>query len=99
MARASTPRSNATFFGIPVGDFGGFASVLLSFAAGCITFFVLTFISIFGIMILNGFGHHISYAMSYRWIALPVAVIVLVISLVYLGALWLSRKFRGEPLV
>lgn len=99
MALRSVPRSEATFFGIPVGDFGGFASVLISFAAACITFFVLTFISIFGIMILNGFGHHISYAASYRWIALPVAIIVLVISLVYLGALWLLRKFRGEPLL
>jgi len=28
-----------------------------------------------------------------------VAIIVLVVSLLYLGALWLSRKFRGEPLV
>lgn len=99
MAQLSTPGSKATFFGIPAGDFGGFVTLLISVAAACLTFFLLTFLSIFGIMILNGFGHHISYAASYRWIALPVALLVLVVSLVYLGALWLRRKFRGEPLV
>jgi hypothetical protein len=86
----------ARFFGIPVGDFGPFATVLISASIGALTFFIATFLSIFGIVIYNAFGHHVDFNVSYRWIALPAGVLMLLVSLTYLGSLWIRRKSRGE---
>ena len=80
---ANTPRP--TFLGIPTAGFGAFATVLISAATAALTFFFVTFLSIFGIMIYNSAGHHLTYAFSYRWIALPAAIAVLLCSLLLLG--------------
>jgi hypothetical protein len=85
------------FFGIPLGSFGLFASLLLSFSLGFIAFFASCFASIIGILIYNGAGHHaVNFADSYRYIALPVGLAVLAISLVFFVGLWLLRKLRGN---
>jgi hypothetical protein len=97
MTSVSANRASARLFGIPVGDFGAFATVLISASAGVLTFFLVTFVSIFGIMIYDyGFGHHVTFAASYKWFALPAGILVMLASLIYLGSLWLRRKFRGE---
>jgi hypothetical protein len=47
-------------------------------------------------MIYNGMGHRVDYAESYKYISFPAGCVVLVISLVFFGRLWLRRKFlRG----
>jgi hypothetical protein len=99
MTTISANSTSARLFGIPVGDFGPFATVLISASAGMLTFFLVTFVSIIGIMIYNfGFGHQLTFAASYKWFALPAGILVLLASLSYLGSLWLRRKFRGEAL-
>lgn len=97
MATVSQNRSSATLFGIPVGDFGAFATVLISAASGMLTFFLVTFISIFAILIYNGFGHHVNFANSYKFVALPAGIVVLLFSLIFLGSVWIRRKMHGDP--
>ena len=79
--------------GIPVGDFGLFASTLIAVALGFITFFGATFLSIFGLLIYNrAGGHRVPLDTSYKFIALPAGIFVLIVSLAALLAIWLHRK-------
>ena len=83
-----------TFFGIPIGRFGFFSSLLLGAAAGFLAFFLTTFCSIFGVMIYDGI-HHLSLqnlSISYKFIAAPVGLTAMLVSLAYLMNLWLRRK-------
>ena len=43
-------------------------------------------------MIYNGMGHHVDYAVSYKYIAFPAACVVLLASLIFFGSLWVRRK-------
>jgi hypothetical protein len=82
-------------FGVPVGDLGWFASLLISFALGFATFFAATFCSIFAVLFYNTATHHaIDFALTYKRVGLPAGVLMLVISLGYLGTLWVKRQLR-----
>lgn len=82
--------------GLPVGDFGLFASGLLAVSLGLAGFCGSCFLSILGILIYNSTGHQaIDYADSYHYIALPVGLSVLVVSGLVLGVLWVRRQVRG----
>ena len=82
-------------FGVPLGDLGWFATLLMSFASGFLAFFLATFLGIVGLLIANTMMHRgIDYAISYRLIGLPAGLVVLVIALVYLGSLWVKRILR-----
>jgi hypothetical protein len=84
-------------FGIPLGDFGIFSSLLLSLALGFISFFASAFVAIFAILIYNSAGHHaVDFADSYKFVALPVGLLVLFLSLVLFGTLWIRRKTSGR---
>jgi len=88
-------RSAATLFGIPIGELGWFASLLMGTATGFAAFFAATFLGIFAILILNSTGHRgIDFALSYRWVGFPVGMVVLVTAWSYLGTLWLRRQVR-----
>jgi hypothetical protein len=79
--------------GIPVGGFGLFSSTLIAIALGFISFFGVTFLSIFGLMIYNrAGGHRVPLDTSYKFIALPAGIFVLIVSLALLLAIWLRRK-------
>jgi len=94
---AVTQANQGRFFGIRLGDFGLFATLLLSFSLGFLAFFATCFVAIFGILIYNGTGHHnLNFADSYRYIALPVGFTVLAVSLIVLLGLWLRRKLSGN---
>ena len=94
---AATQANQGRFFGIPLGDFGLFATVLLSFSLGFLAFFATCFVAIFGILIYNSAGHHnMNFADSYRYIALPVGLAVLAVSLIVLLGFWLRRKLSGN---
>jgi hypothetical protein len=81
--------------GIPLGDLGWFASLLLGFAAGFAAFFAATFCGIFGILIWNSATHGtVDFALSYRAVGLPVGVVVTVVALGYLGTMWARRMLR-----
>ncbi|AXC11475.1 hypothetical protein ACPOL_2151 [Acidisarcina polymorpha] len=94
---ANPASSTGRLFGIPIGDFGWFASLLLSFSLGFASFFGATFLGIFGLLIYNQGGHHtVNYADSYRLIGLPVGIGVLLLSLILFGFLWVRRKVAGR---
>ncbi len=81
--------------GIPVGDFGFFATLLVAASAAMLTFFAMTFLSIIGVSIYKGIsGSGVSLAVSYKYIAFPTACVVLAVALVYLMTVWVRRKMR-----
>jgi len=85
----------ATLFGIPFGGLGWFGTLLIAVAAGFMTFFATTFCAIVVILIFNSAAHtSIDYAVSYRYVGLPIGLIVLVCALAYLGTLWVKRVLR-----
>jgi hypothetical protein len=84
-------------FGLPLGNFGLFASLLIAFSSGFLAFFLVTFLGIFGILFYNTIGHHsLDLAIAYKVIALPVGVAVLVVALFLLGFLWVRRTLAGS---
>src|SRR5271155_3912308 len=85
-------RAGTTVFGIPLGDFGFFTSLLMTLTVGFLSFFLFTFLAIVGTMIYNGMGHHADSAHSYKYISFPAACVVLAASLIFFGSLWIRRK-------
>ena len=90
--RASGP---GTLFGVPIGDLGWFASLLMGTATGFAAFFAATFVGIISILIYNSTTHStIDFSYSYLRIGLPVGLLTLVVALGYLGMLWVRRITR-----
>ena len=84
-----------TVLGFPLRGFGLLTSLLLSFASALITFCLTTMIAIFSLLIWNlGFRHSVDFAITYRYIGLPAALVVLFVALPYFGVLWIRAKFR-----
>jgi hypothetical protein len=81
-------------FGAPVKDLGWFATLLMGVAAGFITFFATTFVGIAFILFWNAAGHHADYTVSYRLMGLPLGLLMMVLSLAYLGTFWVKRIAR-----
>jgi hypothetical protein len=82
-------------FGVPLGDLGWFASLLMAVASGFMAFFAATFCAIVFILVYNSALHgSLDYTLSYRWIGLPVGLLVMAAALSYLGTLWLKRILR-----
>ncbi len=100
-APPATPRTigGGYLFGVPLGDLGWFATLLMSVASGFLAFFLATFLGIVSLLFANTVMHRtLDYAISYRLIGLPAGVLVLAVALVYLGSLWVKRMLRrGEP--
>ena len=103
MAQTSTTNATSSpqnlgsgyLFGIPVGDLGWFGSLLIGVASGFMAFFFATLCAIVFILIYNGTTDHaIDFAVSYRYVGLPVGLLVLVLALSYLGTLWFKRILR-----
>ena len=82
-------------FGVPVGDLGWFASLLMGTAAGFAAFFMTTFCAIFAILIYNSATHGaVDFALSYRVVGFPAGVVMLVVAYSYLGTMWVRRLLR-----
>ncbi len=91
------PRGPIRVCGVPIGDFGLFASTLIAVALGFMTFFGVTFVSIFGLMIYNrAGGHHVTLDTSYKFIGLPAGIFVLIVSLAVLLGIWLHRRLTAR---
>ncbi|HEX4021654.1 MAG TPA: hypothetical protein VHX63_10945 [Acidobacteriaceae bacterium] len=89
-----TGDQDAKLFGIPLGRFGLFSSLLLSVAAGFMAFFFTTFFAIFGVVIYDSF-YHLSMqnlSISYKFISAPIGVMAMLFSLAYLLSIWVRRK-------
>jgi len=100
-ATAKTPPNRAqsigTVWGIPLGDFGLFASFLLAFSLGFAAFFGATFLAIVTLLFYNEGGHHnVDFADTYRFVGLPVGIVVLALGLAFFGFLWIRRKVSGR---
>ena len=86
----------ARLLGIPLGDFGLFSALLLSLASGFLTFFATCFLAIVGLLVWNVSTHQaINYADSYRYVAAPAGLLVLVVAVFFFTGTWLRRKFAG----
>jgi hypothetical protein len=82
-------------FGIPLGDLGLFTTLLMSFAVGFAAFFAATFCAIFALLFYKvASGRMPDFTITYKFVGLPVGVAVLLLTLVYLGSLWIRRKVR-----
>ncbi len=62
---------------------------------GFAAFFAATFCAIVGVLIYNTATHHaVDFALTYKRVGLPVGLVVLVLTLGYLGTLWVRRQLR-----
>jgi hypothetical protein len=91
-------RRDGVLLGIPLGDLGWFQSLLMGTAAGFAAFFATTFVSILGFLVYAGVSGRsigeVPIQLAYKAIGLPVGVLVLVLSLGYLGVQWARRMAR-----
>jgi hypothetical protein len=91
-----TPRASGSgnLFGIPLGDFGLFTTLIMSIAVGFAAFFAATFCAIIALLFYKAAaGHTPDFTVTYKWVGLPVGIFVLLLTLAYLGTLWFRRKF------
>ena len=80
-------------FGFPLKGFGLFSSLLLSFASAIITFCATTMVAIFSLLAWRMAGHTgIDFAMSYRNVGFPAALLVLALALPFFLTLWVRAK-------
>ncbi len=80
------------FLGAPVGDFSVFQTLLISAALGVASFFAATFCAIMTILVLTQAGHmKIDFAIAYKYVGLPVGILMLVATSIYLGTLLVMR--------
>jgi hypothetical protein len=97
-ANPSNPKNqDVTIFKIPIGKLGLFSSLLMGGACGFIVFFVTFFLAIVGMMIYDAATKTsmLNLDTSYRYIAAPVGLIAMAISLTYLLTIWVRRKMSG----
>lgn len=86
----------ARVLGIPIGDIGLFPSLFLALAVGFMAFFASCFLAILSLLVWNTATHgHISYVDTYRYVALPTGVAVMVMGMIWVTGSWLRRKFAG----
>ncbi len=93
----SGPRTfgSGYLFGVPLGNMGWFASLLMGVASGFMAFFASTFCAIIFILIYNTATHAtVDFALSYRRIGFPIGIVVMAVALAYLGTLWCKRILR-----
>ncbi|MGH9605779.1 MAG: hypothetical protein ACRD3N_08765 [Terracidiphilus sp.] len=89
----TVPQGSARFLGFPLEGFGLFTSLLLAFAAAFFTFFATLFLAIMSLLVWNQIlGHHVSYTVTYRYMALPAGLVMLAIALPVFGTLWVRAK-------
>jgi len=88
---------SGSFLGFPLEGFGFFTSLLLALSSGFFTFFLVTALSIFGLLVWNQILHHkVNYAYSYLYFGLPAAVVVWAVALVVFGTLWMRAKVNAK---
>ncbi|MES2219471.1 MAG: hypothetical protein V4587_00715 [Acidobacteriota bacterium] len=85
---------DVTIFKIPIGKLGLLSTLLMGGACGFIVFFVTFFLAIVGMMIYDAATKTsmLNLDISYRYIAAPVGLLAMALSLAYLLTLWVRRK-------
>ena len=76
----------AALFAVPAALFAAFAA-----------FFAATFCAIVWLLIDKvATGRMPDFTLTYKWAGIPVGSVVLVLTLAYLGTLWVKRQLRRE---
>ncbi|MGB8478137.1 MAG: hypothetical protein WCE63_04755 [Acidobacteriaceae bacterium] len=90
-------RKEVTIFKIPIGKLGLLSSLLMGGACGFIVFFATFFLAIVGMTIYDAATgtSMLNLDISYRYIAAPVGLLAMAISLSYLLTVWVRRKMSG----
>jgi hypothetical protein len=89
--------TGGSFLGFPLEGFGLFTSTLLALSSGFFAFFLVTALSIFGLLIWNRLLHHtVNYANSYLYFGIPSAVAVWTIAFAVFGTLWVRAKIHAR---
>lgn len=83
-------------FGAPVGDFSAFQTILVTVASGAMFFFIGTLLGILGLAVLGFARHHMpDFSLSYRWVGLPLGLLMMLVTGLYLGSILIRRLTRG----
>jgi hypothetical protein len=90
-------QSDTTIFGVPIGRLGLIASILMGAASGMIVFFVTFVLAIVGVAIYDSAtGRSLqNLNISYLYIAAPIGVLALLVTMGYLLTKWARRKIFG----
>jgi len=102
MSTRSRPRpaqaKETTVFEIPIGRLGLIASLLMGGATGVIAFLLTFFLAIIGVVIYDSATgtSMLNLDISYRYIAAPVGILAMIVSLTYLISIWVRRKVAGR---
>jgi hypothetical protein len=93
---AAMPRTagNGFLFGVPMRDLGWFVSLLISVGTAMASFFAATFVGIVTIMIANSGHAKMDYSWAYLRFGLPFGILMGVVTLSYLGLMWVKRITR-----
>jgi len=87
--------SRGSILGFPLEGFSLFQGVLLAVASAFFTFFAVTTIAIFALLIWNaGAAHKINFAYSYLYAGFPAGVVILLIALPYFLSVWFRSKMH-----
>ena len=90
-------KASGTFLGFPLEGFGFFTSLLLAASSGFFTFFLVTAVSIFSLLIWNQMLHHtVNYADAYLYCGFPAAVVVWLVAFGVFGTLWVRAKMAAK---
>ena len=66
-------------------------------SSGFFTFFLVTALSIFGLLVWNQLLHHsVNYADSYLYFGFPAAVAIWTVALIVFGTLWVRAKINAK---
>lgn len=90
-------KNEVSIFKIPIGKLGLLSSLLMGGACGFIVFFVTFFLAIVGVTIYDAATNTsmLNLNVSYLYIAAPVGLLAMAISLAYLLTVWVRRKMSG----
>ena len=90
-------KNEVSIFKIPIGKLGLLSSLLMGGACGFIVFFVTFFLAIVGVTIYDAATNTsmLNLNISYLYIAAPVGLLAMAISLAYLLTVWVRRKMSG----
>jgi hypothetical protein len=96
-AGVDSGRLSGSFLGFPLEGFGFFTSLLLALSSGFFTFFLVTALSIFGLLVWNQILHHnVNYANAYLFFGFPAAAGVWTIAFAVFGTLWIRARIHAR---
>jgi hypothetical protein len=90
-------KKDVTIFKVPIGKLGLISILLMGGACGFIVFFVTFFLAIVGVTIYDAATgtSMLNLTICYRYIAAPVGIFAMAVSLAYLLTVWARRKLSG----